>query len=115
MLYNFGPGGPSFKALGGGALSITPKFELSHPLLFLIVLPLIMALAYKMTRCGRCVVAIGGNEQAALLTGVPVNRVKVQVYVVSGLTAAFAAVLSVGWAGPAIQPPGASYELLAIS
>ena len=43
MLYNFGPGGPAFKALGGGALSITPKFELSHPLLFLIVLTLIIA------------------------------------------------------------------------
>ena len=115
MLYNFGPGGPAFKALGGGALSITPKFELSHPLLFLIVLTLIMALVYKMTSWGRHVLAIGGNEQAALLTGVPVNRVKVQVYVVSGLTAAFAAVLSVGWAGSAINALGATYELLAIS
>ncbi len=115
MLYNFGPGGPAFKALGGGAWSITPKFELSHPLLFLIVLTLIMGLVYKMTSWGRHVLAIGGNEQAALLTGVPVNRVKVQVYVVSGLTAAFAAVLSVGWAGSAINALGATYELLAIS
>ena len=59
--------------------------------------------------------AIGGNEQAALLTGVPVNRVKVQVYVVSGLAAAFAAILTVGWAGSAINALGTSYELLAIS
>ena len=49
------------------------------------------------------------------MTGVPVNRVKVQVYVVSGLTAAFAAILSVGWAGSAINALGATYELLAIS
>ena len=46
-----------------------------------------------MTAWGRHVLAIGGNEQAALLTGVPVKRVKVQVYVVSGLAAAFAAIL----------------------
>ena len=68
-----------------------------------------------MTSWGRHVLAIGGNEQAALLTGVPVNRIKVQVYVFSGLTAAFAAILSVGWAGSAINALGTSYELLAIA
>jgi ribose transport system permease protein len=115
MLYNFGPGGPTFKALGNGAWHITPRFELSSPLLFLIVLTFILAVVYKMTSWGRHILAIGGNEQAALLTGVPVNRVKVQVYVVSGLSAAFAAILSVGWAGSAINALGATYELLAIS
>ena len=74
MLYNFGPGGPAFKALGGGACSIAPNFELSYPLLFLIVLTPFSASIYKMTGWGRHVLAIGGNEQAALLTGVPVNR-----------------------------------------
>ena len=59
-----------------------------------------------MTCWGRHVLAIGGNEQAALLTGVPVNRMKVQVYVVSGLAAAFAAILNVGWAGSAINALG---------
>jgi ribose transport system permease protein len=115
MIYKFGPGGPPFKALGSGAWHITPKFELSSPLLFLILFTFILGLVYKMTSWGRHVLAIGGNEQAALLTGVPVNRVKVQVYVFSGLTAAFAAILSVGWAGSAINALGATYELLAIS
>ncbi len=115
MLYKFGPGGPAFKALGSGAWHITPHFELSYPLLFLIVLTFIVGLVYKMTSWGRHVLAIGGNEQAALLTGVPVNLIKVQVYVFSGLTAAFAAILSVGWAGSAINALGATYELLAIS
>jgi ribose transport system permease protein len=115
MIYNFGPGGPTFKALGSGSLPIGPKFDLSYPLLFLIVLTAIFAVVYKMTSWGRHVLAIGGNEQAALLTGVPVNRIKVQVYVFSGLTAAFAAILSVGWAGSAINALGATYELLAIS
>jgi|SRR5579871_5000095 len=115
MLYNFGPGGPAFKTLGSGSLDITPTISLSYPLLFLIVLTAILAIVIKMTAWGRHVLAIGGNEHAALLTGVPVKRIKVQVYVVSGLCAAFAAILAVGWAGSAINALGASYELLAIS
>src|SRR6202453_2768043 len=79
MIYKFGPGGPPFKALGSGAWHITPTFELSSPLLFLIVFTFVLSVVYKMTSWGRHVLAIGGNEQAALLTGVPVNRIKVQV------------------------------------
>jgi len=115
MIYKFGPGGPGFKILGGGEWKIGETFSLSYPLLFLIVLTAVLAVVYKMTGWGRHVLAIGGNEQAALLTGVPVKRVKVQVYIVSGLAAAFAAILNVGWSGSAINALGTSYELLAIS
>ena len=115
MLYKFGPGGPAFKYFGGGALRLTAGLELSFPLLFLIVLTLILAVIYKMRAWGRYVLAIGGNEQAALLTGVPVKLVKVQAYVVSGLAASFAAILNVGWSGSAINALGTTYELLAIS
>ena len=115
MLYQFGPSGPAFKYLGGGAIHLADGVELSFPLLFLILLTLVLAVVYKMTAWGRHVLAIGGNEQAALLTGVPVRAVKVQAYVVSGLAAAFAAILNVGWSGSAINALGTSYELLAIS
>ena len=115
MLYNFGPGGPAFKALGSGAVNIGPTLQLSYPLLFLVVLTALLAIVYKMTSWGRHVLAIGGNEQAALLTGVSVNRIKVEVYVVSGLAASFAAILAVGWEGSAINALGTTYELLAIS
>ncbi len=115
MIYKFGPGGAAFKALGSGAVNIGPTLQLSYPLLFLIALTALLAIVYKMTSWGRHVLAIGGNEHAALLTGVPVNRIKVEVYVVSGLAAAFAAILSVGWEGSAINALGQSYELLAIS
>ena len=115
MLYKFGPGGAAFKVLGSGSLDIGPNLQLSYPLLFLIVLTAVFAVVYKMTSWGRHVLAIGGNEQAALLTGVPVNRIKVQVYVVSGLAASLAAILVVGWTGSAINALGVTYELLAIS
>lgn len=44
------------------------------------------------TRFGRTVYAIGGNEQSALLMGLPVARTKVLVYVLSGLCSALAGV-----------------------
>jgi ribose transport system permease protein len=115
MIYKFGPGGPGFKIIGGGELDFGHRFALSYPLLFLVVLTAALGVVYKMTAWGRHVLAIGGNEQAALLTGVPVKRVKVQVYVFSGMCAALAAMLNVGWSGSAINALGATYELLAIS
>jgi ribose transport system permease protein len=115
MLYKFGPGGPAFKWLGGGEWHITGDLSISFPLMFLVVLTAVLALVYKMTAWGRHVIAIGGNEHAALLTGVAVKRVKVQAYVVSGLAASFAAILNVGWSGSAINALGSTYELLAIS
>jgi ribose transport system permease protein len=68
-----------------------------------------------MSTWGRHLLAIGGNEQAANLTGVPVKRVKLQAYIFSGLCGAVAAILSVGWAGSAINSLGTGYELRAIA
>jgi ribose transport system permease protein len=119
MIYNFGPDGAIFKAFGNGHLDVMrfgdQTLSLSYPLLILVVLTAVFAVVLKMTTWGRYILAIGGNENAALLTGVPVKRVKVQCYVVSGLAAALAAVLNVGWSGSAINALGTGYELLAIS
>ncbi len=119
MIYDFGPGGPAFKLLGNGHLDLVRVGEstlsLSYPLLFLVVLTAVFTVVLRMTAWGRYILAIGGNENAALLTGVPVRRVKAQCYVVSGLAAALAAVLNVGWSGSAINALGMGYELLAIS
>ncbi len=119
MIYEFGPGGPAFKLLGSGRLDLLrigeSTLSLSYPLIVLIVLTAAFAAVLKMTAWGRYILAIGGNENAALLTGVPVKRVKVQCYVASGLAAALAAVLNVGWSGSAINALGTGYELLAIS
>jgi ribose transport system permease protein len=119
MIYNFGPGGPVFKSLGAGKLEIaklgTETLALSNPLLILIVLTVAFATVLKMTAWGRYILAIGGNESAALVTGVPVRSVKVQCYIVSGLAAALAGILNVGWSGSAINALGTGYELLAIS
>ena len=76
---------------------------------------ILLAVVLKLTSWGWHIFAIGGNEHAANLTGVPVKRLKVQAYVLCSLSAALAAILSVGWSGSANNSLGQSYELLAIA
>ena len=46
--------------------------------------------------------AIGGNEKAAELTGVPVVRVKIEVYVICALAAGLQGIIISGWLGMTI-------------
>src|SRR5262249_17231842 len=57
----------------------------------------------------------GGNEHAAQLTGVPVQRVKLQAYVFCSLCAAVASIMLLGWQGSAINALGTGYELRVIA
>jgi ribose transport system permease protein len=118
MLYDFRPDqAKSFKAIGGGenfGLALA-GFRLSNPFIILVILTILLGVVLKMTGWGRHILAIGGNEQAANLTGVPVKKIKVQAYVLCSLSAALAAILSVGWSGSANNSLGQSYELLAIA
>jgi len=58
-----------------------------------LLLAIIMSICLKYTRFGRHVVAVGSNEMAAKLCGVPVNRVKLAVYAISGAFAGLAGVM----------------------
>jgi ribose transport system permease protein len=116
MLYDFGSDGPAFKIIGGGdSFGLPLPFRLSNPFLVLVVLTIVLAVVLKLTAWGRHIFAIGGNEHAANLSGVPVKQLKVQAYVLCSLSAALAAILSVGWSGSANNSLGQSYELLAIA
>lgn len=110
MIYDFGPHGAAFKILGGGHL-----IGISNPVWMLILLTILFAVVLKLTTWGRHLYSIGGNEQAARLTGVPVDRIKTHAYVISGLMAAISAVLIVGWQGSAINALGQGYELRVIA
>ena len=117
MIYQFGPDGPTFKALGGGDNLGIPglPFTLANPVIVLIVLTIVLAVVLRMTAWGRHLYAIGGNEHAAMLTGVPVKLTKLSAYVVSALAASLASILIVGWQGSAINALGQSYELRVIA
>lgn len=82
--------------------------------MFLIVVVVGVLLA-RFTRFGRGVYALGGNEQATRLMGLPVGRTKIAVYALSGFCAALAGVVSMSMisSGDPIKYMG--YELDAIA
>jgi ribose transport system permease protein len=66
-------------------------------------------------RFGRQLYAVGGNEKAAALSGVPVNRVKTTAYVLSGFFAAVAGICQSAQERQGDPNTGAAYELTAIA
>lgn len=67
------------------------------------------------TRFGRSIYAVGGNEQAAHLSGINVSKVKFWVYVICGFLAGIAGLLLAGRLGAGDPKSGLSYELNAIA
>jgi len=68
---------------------------------------LIGAAVLHYTAFGRSIYAVGANPEAARLTGINVGRLLIAVYLISGLTAGFAAIVSTGRltaAGPQVDP-----------
>jgi ribose transport system permease protein len=64
---------------------------------------------------GRYIYAMGGNEEAARLSGVPINRVKIMVYALCGALAGFAGVVAISRLAAADPTSGVMMELDAIA
>ena len=111
VVYQFGPDHDKLLFFGGGALF----FGISNPVLYMVVLALITGFVLRWTRFGRYVFAIGGNEHAAVLTGVPVRKIKVIVYMISSLSAGIAGVIETGWLGAVTTNLGNGMELQVIA
>lgn len=77
-----------FAVLGQGYLGPVPV-----PVIIMVLLMLVFAVIMRRTRFGRHVYATGGNEHAARLSGVKVDRIKLSVYVLSSTIAALAGVI----------------------
>ncbi|HXA58782.1 MAG TPA: ABC transporter permease [Streptosporangiaceae bacterium] len=76
----------------------------------------LVGLLVRRTTFGRQLVAIGDNRQASRLAGLPVRRVLVTVYVISGVLAALAGVMLVGYSAESDPSTvGLNYELSAIT
>lgn len=81
------------------------------PLALMLGVTLAAAWFLKHVVTGRHIFAVGGNEQAALFSGLPVNLIKLKVYAFSGLTAGIAAMIMLGYYGSASSDAGKGYEL----
>lgn len=111
VVFQFGPDHDKLLALGGGAW----LFGISNPVIYMLVLAVITGVVLRWTKFGRYVFAIGGNERAAIATGVPVRRMKVAVYMISALSAGIAGVIETGWLGAVTTNLGAGMELQVIA
>ncbi|HEX7308116.1 ABC transporter permease [Lentzea sp.] len=85
------------------------------PLLLMLAFFGITGLILTRTNLGRRMYAIGGNEEAAKLSGIDVRRQKLWIYALSGLFAAAAGLVLAGRLGSAGPQAAAGYELDAIA
>ncbi|HEX4296863.1 MAG TPA: ABC transporter permease [Devosia sp.] len=113
-IFQFGPDQARLLYLGGGAVNLF-GLQVSLPLVYTLVLAAIAGFVLRWTRFGRHVQAIGGNEHAATLTGVPVRPIKVAVFMISGFTAAIAGIVETGWLGAVTTNIGTGMELQVIA
>lgn len=101
---------PEFNAIAQGRVGDVP-----NGVFFLIIAFAAAYVVLNHTRYGRSIYAVGGSEETAGLFGIKVDRVKTSVYVVSGLLAAVAGVISSSRLGIGDPNAGIGLELVAIT
>ncbi len=117
-------GGATFPNLGGRAdlgntgftwIGASAWLGLPMPIWIMAAVAAVAVCVATWTRFGRHVYAVGGNERAAALSGVRVNRVKFLVYVISGFCAALVGVIIASQLAAAHPATGETFELNAIA
>jgi ribose transport system permease protein len=99
-----------FTSLGQGNL-----FGLPVPIYFVVVVYAAGSIALNFTSGGRTVLAVGDNEEAARLMGLPVERIKVMTYLASGGLAGLSGVILASQFGAGQPIEGVGWELFAIA
>ena len=85
------------------------------PMLLMIIVAVVGGIYLLHTVGGRQVFAVGGNPEASRFSGVPIGRVKIAVFVLSGLTAGLAAFMGASFYGSASCADATGYELYVIA
>ncbi len=100
----------SFNFIGGGKILGVPTL-----IIILIVAFIGCSVLLKKTVIGRYMYAVGGNEQAARASGIPISKVKMIVYTLGGLLAALAGILLTSRITTGQPNAGQGFELDAIA
>ncbi|MEO8907975.1 MAG: ABC transporter permease [Microbacteriaceae bacterium] len=115
LTYNDLAGKPELGNTGFDWLGFNTLIGIPIGVLVMIVVAVVASVVLNRTVFGRWLYASGGNERAAELSGVPVKKVKVWVYVASGVCAAIAGVILSSELTSASPTAGTTYELTAIA
>lgn len=100
-----------FAAIGTGYLFNT----IPLPVVYMVILIIIFNFMLSKTKFGTYVYAIGGNREAARLSGVPIKKVEIAVFTLSGLLSAFAGLVLCSKMYSGQPSVGDGYELDAIA
>ncbi|WP_455812741.1 ABC transporter permease [Pseudomonas graminis] len=90
-------------------------FGIPTPIVVVVVIAVFLWVVMNKTPLGEYILAVGGNEEAARVAGVPVKRTKVTVFVISGVLASLAALILIARLGAAEPTIGNLWELDAIA
>jgi ribose transport system permease protein len=117
--------GISLITTGGITQSLSGKFSvlgrgftfgvIPNPILVCFGIYIIIWLILKYTKFGRRVYAVGGNENAAYLSGVNTDRTKIAVYLLNGIIVGVASITLLSRLGSALPSTGNGMELRAIA
>jgi ribose/xylose/arabinose/galactoside ABC-type transport system permease subunit len=101
----------SFGTLGQRAVLAIPLHTL------VLVLPIFIVMMFILTQAplGRWIYAIGSNEKASRLVGLPVNAIRLGVYILSGMLASLAGLVADSWLLSARPNIGDNLELLSLT
>lgn len=102
--------GPELEFIGSGWLIGIPV-----PVWISLIVVSVFVFISRKTTFGRYIYAIGGNEKAAFLSGININRIKLAVYGLAGMLAAIGGVMVTARLNSAQPNAGTSYELDAIA
>jgi ribose/xylose/arabinose/galactoside ABC-type transport system permease subunit len=102
--------GALFDVFGTGSFARVP-----WPVYVMLLSIAAVFLVLRFTTLGRYAFAIGGNEEASRLSGIPVRRMKIALYAVNGLFVGVAGVILTGILDSGLPSMGTGYELRAIA
>lgn len=101
---------PAFGGLGGGTIG-----EIWISIFVLLLIVIIAAVVLSRTTFGRAIYAVGGNQEAARLSGIRVNAIKVSSYMITGACAAVAGMITASQIGVGQPTLGANITLDSIA
>jgi ribose transport system permease protein len=103
-----------YRDLFAGRVDIA-GLEVPAQIFYFIGVWILASIVLNRTRFGRHIYAVGGNETAARLSGIDVNRIKIAVFAITGLLVGLAALLHTGLVSQGSHIDGNGYELNAIA
>lgn len=102
IITQLGQGGPftvapeqyeRFRLIAAGGIPLTEKIRIPYLMIIFVVITIIFNIIMTRTKLGKHIYAVGSNETSARLCGVNVHRIKIAVFVITGLMCGVASLL----------------------